>query len=142
MSSQHLIVDRVAMLRRAALFATTPGRVLAGLASRLDEVSFTEGEKLITAGATEDWLLVLVQGEVQVIRPDGRVRVGPVSTIGELSVLDPGPRIADVVAITDGWALRMAKEDLDEALRLRPEIAAGIITALVRRLRGMHEWVE
>src|SRR5699024_12739581 len=78
----------------------------------------------------------------QVIRPDGRVRVGPVSTIGELSVLDPGPRIADVVAITDGWALRMAKEDLDEALRLLPEIAAGIITALVRRLRGMHEWVE
>ncbi|HLS45643.1 MAG TPA: cyclic nucleotide-binding domain-containing protein [Ornithinicoccus sp.] len=139
MSPQHLIVDRVAMLRRAALFATTPGRVLAGLASRLDEVSFTAGEKLITAGATEDWLLVLVEGEVQVIRPDGRVRVGPVNTIGELSVLDPGPRIADVMALTDGWALRLGKEDFDEALRLRPEIASGIITALVRRLRGMHE---
>lgn len=130
------------MLRRAALFETTPGRVLAGLASRLDEVSFTEGEQLIAAGALEQWMLVLVEGEVDVIRPDGQVRVGPVDTIGELSVLDPGPRIADVVAVTDGWALRLDKEDFDEALRLRPEIASGIITALVRRLRRMHERVE
>lgn len=130
------------MLRRAALFETTPGRVLAGLASRLDEVSFTAGEQLIAAGAHEQWMLVLVEGEVDVIRPDGQVRVGPVDTIGELSVLDPGPRIADVVAVTDGWALRLGKEDFDEALRLRPEIASGIITALVRRLRRMHERVE
>lgn len=58
------------MLRRAGLFATTPGRVLAGLASRLEEVSFTAGQRLITAGATEEWLLVLVEGEVEIVRPD------------------------------------------------------------------------
>lgn len=127
------------MLRRAGLFATTPGRVLAGLAARLEEVSFSAGEQLITAGATEEWLLVLTEGEVDIIRPDGRIRVGPVDTIGELSVLDPAPRIADVIAVTDGWALRLGKEDFDEALRLRPEIAAGIITALARRLREMRD---
>lgn len=127
------------MLRRAGLFATTPGRVLAGLASRLEELSFSAGERLIAAGEVEEWLLVLVEGEVEIIRPDGRVRVGPVETIGELSVLDPGPRIADVVAVTDGWALRLEKHDFDEALRLRPEIAVGIITALARRSREMRE---
>ena len=137
--STHLIVDRVALLRQAGLFATTPGPVLAGVASRLDEVPFTAGEVLITAGAVEEWMLVLVEGEVEIIRPDGRVRLGPVDTIGELSVLDPSPRIADVVALTDGWALRLEKEDFDEALRLRPEIAAGIITALARRLREMRD---
>src|SRR5690606_21312124 len=105
-------------LRRAGLFATTPGRVLAGVASRLEEVSFTAGEVLITAGAVEDWMLVLVEGEVEIIRPDGRVRVLPVDTIGDLAVLDPEPRIADVVALTDGSALRLEKEDFDEALRL------------------------
>lgn len=130
------------MLRQAELFASTPGRVLAGLASRLEEVSFAAGERLITAGVTEDWLLVLVEGEVEVVRPDGRVRVGAVDTIGELAVLDPGPRVADVVATTDGLALRLGKEDFDEALRLRPEIAAGIVTALARRLREMRERIE
>lgn len=127
------------MLRHAGLFATTPGRVLAGLASRLEEVSFTAGQQLITAGASEEWLLILVEGEVEIVRPDGRVRVGPVDTLGELSVLDPAPRIADVVALTDGWALRLTKEDFDEALRLQPEVASGIITALARRLREMRD---
>lgn len=134
-SPHHLVVDRVALLRQADLFTTTPGRVLAGLASRLDEVVFSAGEVLIRSGAVEDWMLVLVEGEVEIVRPDGRVRVGPVDTIGELSVLDPGPRAADVVATTDGAALRLGKEDFDEALRLRPEIASGIVTALARRLR-------
>lgn len=130
------------MLRRAGLFATTPGRVLAGLASRLEEVTFAAGEVLIRAGDSGDWLLVLVEGEVDVVRPDGHVRVLPVDTIGELSVFDPAPRAADVVARTDGLALRLAKEDFDEALRLRPEIASGIVSALARRLRETRQRID
>ena len=133
-----LVVDRVAILRRASLFATTPGRVLAGLAARLDEVTFAAGDVLIEAGASEEWLLVLVEGEVEVVRPDGRVRMLPVDTIGELAVLDPQPRAATVVARTDGRAFRLDKHDFDEAMRLRPEIAAGVITALARRLREIR----
>jgi CRP-like cAMP-binding protein len=134
-----LVVDRVAILRRASLFATTPGRVLAGLAARLDEITFAAGEVLIEAGASEDWLLVLVEGEVEVVRPDGRVRMVPVDTIGELAVLDPRPRVATVVARTDGRAFRLDRHDFTEAMRLRPEIATGVITALARRLREMRE---
>jgi CRP-like cAMP-binding protein len=134
-----LVVDRVAILRRASLFATTPGRVLAGLAARLEEVAFEAEDVLITAGAVEEWLLVLVEGEVEVVRPDGHVRMRPVDTIGELAVLDPHPRIASVVARTDGFAFRLDKQDFDEALRLRPEIATSVITALARRLREIRE---
>lgn len=137
--SHELVVDRVAILRRASLFAATPGRVLAGLAPRLQEVAFTAGDVLIASGAVEEWLLVLVEGEVEVIRPDGRVRLRPVDTIGELAVLDPHPRIATVIASTDGFAFRLDKPDFDEALRLRPEIASSVITALARRLRETRE---
>ena len=129
----------MAVLRRCSLFATTPGRVLAGLVPRLQEVAFAADDVLITAGAIEDWLLVLVDGEVEIMRPDGRVRLRPVDTIGELAVLDPSPRIATVVARTDGRAFRLDKQDFDEALRLRPEIAASIITALARRLREIRD---
>ncbi len=140
--SHSLVVDRVALLRRASLFANIPGRVLAGLAPRLEEVVFAADDVLIAAGAMEDWLLVLVEGEVEVVRPDGRVRMGPVDTIGELAVLDPHPRIATVVALTDGFAFRLDKQDFDEALRLRPEIATSVITALARRLREIRERQE
>jgi CRP-like cAMP-binding protein len=140
--SHSLVVDRVALLRRASLFAAIPGRVLAGLAPRLEEVAFAAGDVLIAAGAVEDWLLVLVEGEVEIVRPDGRVRMGPVDTIGELAVLDPHPRIATVVALTGGFAFRLDKQDFDEALRLRPEIAMNVITALARRLREIRERQE
>ena len=100
---------------------------------------FDDGDVLITAGAVEDWLLILVEGEVEVVRPDGRVRMRPVDIIGELAVLDPHPRIATVVARTEGFAFRLDKQDFDEALRLRPEIAMSVITALARRLREIRE---
>lgn len=134
-TSRLLTVDRVALLRRAPLFAATPGRVLAGLAQVLDEVSFAAGDTIIAEGAVEDWLFVLLKGEVEVIRHDGRVRVYPGEVIGELAVLDPQPRAATVVALTDATAFRLAKRDFDEALRTRPEIASSVITALARRLR-------
>jgi CRP-like cAMP-binding protein len=34
---------------------------------------------------------------------------------------------------------RLRKAAFDQALRTRPEIAAGVITELVRRLRESHE---
>jgi CRP-like cAMP-binding protein len=55
--------------------------------------------------------------------------------VGELAVLEPEPRTATVTALTDVHAFRLSKVDFDEALRTRPEIAAGVIAELVRRLR-------
>lgn len=129
----------MAILRHAALFAAAPGRVLAGLAPRLRQVDFAADDELITAGATDDWLLVLAEGEVEVLRRDGRVRMRPVDTIGELAVLDPHPRIATVVARTAGVAFRLDKQDFDEVLRVRPEMATSVITALARRLREVRD---
>lgn len=133
--NHELVVDRVATIRRASLFSAAAGRDLAGLATRLETVEFRSGDVLMRTGAVEEWMLVLVEGQVEVIRQDGRMLIHPVDTVGELAVLDPGPRTATVVAGTDGIAFRLAKEDFDEALRLRPEMAGSIITALARRFR-------
>ena len=138
-TSRLLVVDRVALLRRASLFAATPGRVLAGLAQVLDEVSFAAGDTIIAEGAVEDWLFILLSGTVEVRRADGHVRLGAIDVIGELAVLDPEPRVATVVALTDVTTFRLDKRNFDEALRTRPEIAAGVITALVRRLRERRD---
>lgn len=134
-----LVVDRVALLRRVPLFAQTPGRDLAGLAGVMDEVSFAIGDTVIRSGATEDWLFILTTGDVEVVRPDRRAVIRAVDVLGEFAVLDPQPRSADAVARTEVHALRLAKPAFDEALRERPEIARGVITALVRRLRERQE---
>jgi CRP-like cAMP-binding protein len=134
-----LAVERVALLRHVDMFSHTPGRVLAGLAHVLDEADFAAGDRLIEQGAVEDWLLVLVEGEVEITRADRRVRMGPGSTVGELGMLDARPRSATVTALTPVRALRLRRAAFEEALRLSPEIALGVITDLARRLRETHE---
>jgi CRP-like cAMP-binding protein len=134
-----IAVERVALLRQVDLFAQTPGRVLAGIASVLEETEHAPGSVLIEAGAVEDWLFVIVEGEVEVVREDRFVRMGPGSVVGEMAVLDPQPRAATVTAATAVRAFRLRKAAMDQALRMRPEIAAGVIKELVRRLRESHE---
>ncbi len=134
-----LTVERVALLRHVDMFSRTPGRVLAGLAHALTETDFATGAPLMEAGALEDWLFIVVQGEVEVVREDRCIRMGPGSVVGEMEVLDAQPRSATVVAVTPVHAFQLSKAAFDEALRLRPEIAIGVIMELVARLREKHE---
>lgn len=133
-----ITVERVAVLRRAPLFAATPDRALAGLAQAVVEVDVPAGGTVMEQGAVEDWLYVVADGVLEV-RRDGRgVEVGPGGVVGELAVLDPMPRSATVVAVVDSLLLRLDKAAFDDALATRPEIARGVILELVGRLREDH----
>ena len=133
-----LTVERVALLRHVELFSTTPDRILAGVAAVLDEVRFAVGDDLMLEGAVEDWLFVLVEGEVEVTRSDRRVTLGEGAVVGELAVLDAQPRSATVTALSPVLAFRLRREAFQEAVESQPEIAMGVITELVRRLRETH----
>ena len=133
-----LTIERVALLKRVSLFERTPDRVLAGLARTLEEEAFPAGTTMTEEGAVEDWLFVLIDGSVRATQFDRVVELGPGDVVGELAVLASEPRVVTAVALTDVHAFRLRKVDFDEALRTRPEIAAGVIAELVRRLRTRH----
>ena len=133
-----LTIERVALLKRVSLFTRTPDRVLAGLARTLEEERFPAGSTMTTEGAVEDWLFVVIDGTVRVTQWDRVSELGPGDVVGELAVLASEPRVVTAVALTDVHAFRLGKVDFDEALRTRPEIAAGVIAELVRRLRTRH----
>ena len=130
-----LTIERVALLRRVDLFADTPDRVLAGLARVLEEVEVPAGATLIDAGAVEDWMYLVADGELEVVRGQYRAIVPAGGVVGELAVLDPQPRTADVVARTPALVFRLRKPAFDEVMATRPEIARGVVRELVRRLR-------
>ena len=135
------MVERVAVLRRVSLFADTPDRALAGLAMVVTEVEVASGATLMDEGAVEDWLFVLVEGELEIVRVDRRVVLGPPAVVGELAVLDPEPRSATVRAISDCLLFRLDKAAFDDVLDGRPEVARGVIRELVARLRQPREQV-
>jgi len=58
------------------------------------------------------------------------------STVGELAALVPEPRAASVIAVEPTRMLSITKSVLDELLADWPELATGVIHALVGRLRA------
>src|SRR5439155_18883118 len=53
--------------------------------------------------------------------------------------LDNGPRTASVVATRDVEALKVDRNDLDHLLRLHPEAALDLLTAMGKRMRVTAE---
>jgi len=134
------LVERVAALHRVELFAGIPGRVLAAVAEAAVEVRASPGEVLMEEGAVEAHLYALVEGRVRVHRGGQTlVELGPGATVGELAALVPAPRTAWVTALEPTLVLRVDQAVLDDLLVDWPEIAHGVIAALVSRLRATSE---
>jgi CRP-like cAMP-binding protein len=137
------LVERVAALHRVDLFARVPGRVLAAVAAVTTEVRFSAGDVLIEEGAVEAHLFAIVEGSVRVHRGDQTIlELGPGRTVGELAALVPQPRTASATALEPTLVLRLDKAILDELLADWPELAHGVIDALVARLAAVADHAE
>jgi CRP-like cAMP-binding protein len=79
---------------------------------------------------------VIVEGEAKV-RRGGRTisTLGPADFFGEISLLDGGPRTADVVAATPVSAIRVFKRAFDRMVAQEPGVAERILAVVARRLR-------
>ena len=77
-------------------------RDLRHLAATADRADVPAGQRLMQQGQLGQEAVVVVSGELEVVR-DGEVvgRLGPGDVVGELSLLDGVPRTADVRTVTD-----------------------------------------
>jgi len=130
-------IERVIALQRVTLFAETPGRILAAVARRAIEEEVAAGQRLIEEGAVEHHLYAVVRGRLRVHRGDVTVATLEAgAAVGELAALVPEPRSASVTAVEASTLLRIEKAVLDELLLDWPELATGIIQALVATVRA------
>lgn len=132
--------QRVAALSRAPIFHGLPERILARIAEVAEERTVAAGETFIVTGAVEPWMYLLLDGRAEV-RRDGQpiATITPGATVGELAVLDPAPRSADVTADESCLLLRIEHAHLAELMAEEPELTEGIISMLVRLVRSSSE---
>jgi uncharacterized membrane protein len=115
------------------------------LASQLEEVQLPEGQVLFNYGEPGDCLYVIRSGKAEVFfKDDTGTRIvleiaGAGDVVGELSLLDGGPRTASVVVTEALDALRLDRGDLDQFLRSHPAAAIDLLSTLGRRLRVSSE---
>jgi CRP-like cAMP-binding protein len=110
--------------------------------------SFRPDEVILEQDQLNSSLFIVMKGLLHVRRyAKGRQvllgRLGPGSFFGDMSIFDPGPTSAAVVATSDGSLIEIRSADLDRFKQVRPAAAAELLTGLLelmaQRLRRTDE---
>ena len=127
---------RAELLGGCPLFRGLDGTGLAAVAAAAIEVEFPADRVIARQGEIGTGFFVVVDGSVRVVR-DGAVvaRLGPGEFFGELSVLDGGPRVAQVLAAEPTRCLALASWDFERVLREEPAVALSVLRVVAARLR-------
>jgi uncharacterized membrane protein len=133
------------LLKGVALFQFLDEHERADLAGQLEVVRFKAGEQLFQIGEPGEALYVIRTGAVEAFfKNDTGERITleavmPGGFVGELSLLDSGPRSASAVATEDTEALRLNRANLEKFLSLRPQAAMDLLAAMGKRMRFTAE---
>jgi CRP-like cAMP-binding protein len=127
---------RTELIGGCPLFRGIDAAGLGAIAGAAIEVDFPAERVIARQGEIGTGFFVVVDGMVRVIR-DGAVvaRLGPGEFFGELSVLDGGPRVAQVTAEVPTRCLALASWDFERVLREEPGIALAVLRVVAGRLR-------
>jgi CRP-like cAMP-binding protein len=127
---------REAMLRGTPLFAEIPRRHVRAIARVAGTPAFDDEATIVAEGSSGSSLFVLLDGRAKVVSGGRTIaRLGPGEFFGEISLLDPGPRTASVVAEGPTRCLDLAGRDFREILEREPRLAVQVAAVLARRLR-------
>jgi len=141
-------MDKIAALRRTALFKELDDVTLGALAGRSVERRFARDEVLFIAGEEARGLFVIVEGSVRAFREsvEGREQVIHVeragATVAEVPVFDDGTFPSTVAAEEETSALFIDRRDVRRLCIEHPEIALAALKVLAGRLRRCAELVE
>jgi CRP/FNR family transcriptional regulator, cyclic AMP receptor protein len=132
-------------LRRTHLFAGSTPETLTALSRRTHLRRFGVGQVVFTEGEPSDHLFVIRSGRVRVVvlSPRGDTLtltvLGAGDVLGELSMIDAGPRSASAEAVEPTELLSIAAADVRAAFAADPALLLAIAEELagtVRRLSG------
>jgi CRP/FNR family cyclic AMP-dependent transcriptional regulator len=130
-------VEKVLFLKSVDLFSQIPGEDLAQVALISTEETRDAGDEIFAEGEAGDALYLVLDGKVRVHRQERVLaELGERECFGEMAILDAAPRSASVTALEDCVLLKISREDFQEIMSEKPEIALGIIQVLSRRLRN------
>ncbi len=132
-------VEKVMILRNVELFREIPGEVLSDIAFFVEEVRYEKGDYVVTEGDVGTELFIVVEGALNVV--EGNQNVGELtegSCFGEMAIIDSYRVEASVVVESSARLIRISKNDFQDILVQREEVALGVIRELCRRIRTLE----
>jgi len=125
-------------LRRVSLFSSCSTKDLEKIAKAGDEVTLAAGTVIVDQGQTGREAFVIISGSATVKRNGKKVAtLGAGSVVGELSLLDHGPRTATVVAETECTMLVISQRQFLAVIDAIPAISHKLLATLAGRIREL-----
>ena len=129
------VVDKIDLLARIPLFAGLASDELARIAAVTEEVEVAAGTVLTHEGRYEGWFYLVAAGTVEIARAGVAVdTVGAGGFVGEISLIDAGPRTATVTTLTPCELLRFDNRHFEALLEASPAIRQRLQDAMEVRL--------
>lgn len=126
------------LLRRVPLFAGVDHKQLEAISQIADEIEAPAGTALTHEGRHEGHFFVIVSGSVRVERGGRTIKtVGDGDFLGEIALIDGGPRTATATTVTPSRLLRMTHQRFHQLLDHSPSIRTAVLEELGRRLRSL-----
>lgn len=125
-------------LAAVPLFRGMTNKELRDIAKATVELTIDQGKEFVTQGDVGREAFVIVEGTADVVRNGQTItQLGPGDCVGELALLDHGPRTASVIATTPLTVLVLGPREflgvLDEVTTLSHKILA-VLASRVREL--------
>ena len=130
--------DKLALLARVPLFAGIEPDDLTKIGRIAEDVEAPAGTVLTHEGRHEGYFFVIVSGTVRIDR--GGQTINTISDgdfLGEIALLDGGPRTASATAATDCRLLKLTLDRFDELMDASPTIRRAIFEEFGNRLRRL-----
>lgn len=125
-------------LRNVALFSACNKKELEKVAKASDEIKMTAGSLIVDQGQTGREAFIVLDGEVDIRRNNRKVAtLGPGAVVGELSLLDHGPRTATAVCATDCTLLVIDQRRFLGVIDDVPAISHKLLASLASRIRDL-----
>lgn len=124
------------------LFSSLSKRDLQRIAKSSNEVTRPAGTKLVDQGDLGREAFIIIEGSATVRRNDRKVgTLGPGDAVGELSLLDHGPRTASVVADTEITVLVLSAREFTGVIEEVPGLAHKLLGQLAARVRELDRQI-
>jgi CRP/FNR family transcriptional regulator, cyclic AMP receptor protein len=132
------MADHLDELAGVPLFAGATTKELEEISKLTTEVNLESGTTLMTQGEVAREAFVILEGTAEV-SVDGAVvaTLGPGACVGEIGLLDKGPRSATVVATSALSALVLDPREFGSLLLNVPAITVKVASALAARVREL-----
>jgi CRP-like cAMP-binding protein len=128
------------LVGQSQFFAELSREEVAALAEYMDVYRAQPGDVIIREGDAGDFMLLIVEGDVDILKKGARgeeqhmTTVGPGMTLGEMSMIDGEPRFATCLATRPTLFAVLSRDNMAKIILDRPSLGSKILVKLVTML--------